>query len=95
MAGVVRLTGKIIVLLVFLVQHCRRYVWNVTTRIAFAGHVNLVVFDAKGLLKILEEFDEVLGNIFLGLGGNFANRKACANGLLYPNSEVNHFDTMF
>ena len=79
-----RLTGKVIVLLVLLIQHCCRNVWNVTTRITFPGHVYLVIFDAKGFLKVLEEFDKVLGSLLLGLGGDFANRKTRPNRLLHP-----------
>lgn len=68
-----RLTREVIVLLVLLVQHRRRNVWNVAARIAFASHVYLVVLDPKGLLPVLEELDKVLGNLLLGRGGDFAN----------------------
>ena len=83
-------TGKVIVLLVFLVQHRCRDVWNVATRITFTGDIYLVVLDAKGLFKVLEEFDKVLGSLLLGLGGDFANREASADGLLNPKSHVSH-----
>lgn len=85
-----RPTGKVIVLLVLLVQHRCRDVWNVATRITFAGHIYLVVLDAKGRFKVLEEFDKVLGSLLLGLGGDFANREAGAYGLLNPKSHVSH-----
>lgn len=83
-----RLTGKVIILLVLLVQHCCRYIWNVTASITFAGDVYLEILYAKGTLKVLEEFDEVLSSLLLGLCGDFANRKACADGLLNPESTL-------
>ena len=85
------LTGKVIVLLVLFIQHCRRNVWNVSTRITFAGHVNFVILDSKGLFKILEEFDKVLGSLLLGLGRDFANREARTDGLLHPRSRVSYY----
>ena len=86
-----RLTGKVIVLRVLLVQHCCGNVWNVAARIALAGHVDFVIFDPKGRLPVLEELDEILSNVLLGPGGDFADRKACADGLLNPKS---HFSLL-
>jgi hypothetical protein len=60
-----KLTGKIIILLVILIQHRRRDVRHIAPRVTLTSHEDLEVLDSKRLLEILEELDEVLRRLLL------------------------------
>ncbi len=82
-------TAEVIISCIVLIQHGSGDIRYITTSIAFAGNVNLEVFDAKSRFEIFEEFEEILGDIFFGSGSDFSNREASPNGLLNPVSDVN------
>ena len=76
--------GYVEVLSIVGVNHRIGYVGYVATCIGFAGDVDLVVADTKGLLEVGEEPEEVLGDFFLTAGGDFAGAESCTNGILDP-----------
>ena len=74
----------IVMRLVLLVQHGRRDVRNISPGITFAGNVDLEVLDAKGILPIQEEFDKILGDLFLCRRRRRSCRVTSANRLFDP-----------
>lgn len=77
---------EVVVFGIVLVQHRRRDVWYIATSIRLAGDVNFVVLDAKGVLEVLEEVDEVLSDLRLGGCCLGTLGEARAYGLLNPAS---------
>ena len=86
--GESNLTREIIVSFVILVQHSRRNVRYISARITLTSHIDLIILDAKGSLKVLEEMDEVLGDFFLGRSCDFSDRESSADRLFNPFREV-------
>lgn len=67
-----------------MIQHGSGNVGDIAASITFASHVDLEIGDAKGHLKVLEKFDEILGDVLLGRSSDFANGETGTNGLLNP-----------
>ena len=57
---------------------------NISSSVALARDVDLVILDPEDVLKVLKEADEVFGNVFLRCCCYIAFRETCANGLLHP-----------
>ena len=89
------LTGQIIVFFVLLIQHSSRDVRHVSPRIAFPGDIDLEVLDTECLLKILEEFDKILGDLFFRGCGDVSNRKTRTNWLFNPAWPINFLCRVF
>ena len=58
---------------IILVNHGRRYIWNIASCVGFAGHVDLEVLNPENIFEIQEEVDEILSNILLTGGRDFSN----------------------
>lgn len=86
-------TRKVVVSGIILVQHGSRNVRNATTSITFPSHVDLEVLDPEACLEVLEELDEVLGNLFFRRGRNVPDRKAGTDRLLNPRSQVRDLES--
>lgn len=61
---------------------CRRH--TIATSIAFTSNIDLEVLDIEQSLEVLEELDEVIRNILLVSGTNFASGKSCTDWRFHP-----------
>jgi len=66
------------------VVHCVYNVCDVVACVGFPGHVDLLVLEAEGFDKVLEEAEELLGGVFFGGGGGGALGEAGSYGLVDP-----------
>lgn len=69
---------------IVLVQHGVGDVRDVPPSVGFSSNIDLEVLDAEDCLKVLEETDEVCGNVIFVGGSDFTNREADTNRLFHP-----------
>jgi hypothetical protein len=81
-------TGQVVVLLVLGIQHGMRDVRDVDTSIRLARNVDLLVVEAEGVLEVLEEAQELVGDLLLVGVGLGASAEAGSTGLLDPDPVV-------
>ena len=55
---------------VILINNRRSNIWNISPRIRFSRHVYLVILDAKQILEIVEELDEIRCNVLFIVGSD-------------------------
>lgn len=79
-----KLTRKIEIVLILLVQHGSRDVRNVSPGIAFARHVNLEFFYPENVLEVLEEAKKVCGDVFFARCCHIPEGKPSSNWLFDP-----------
>lgn len=72
------------VLLVFAIKHGVGNVRNVVTGIALAGNVNFPVLNAKGVEEVLEETQELIGDVRLARRGRRTLTETRSHWLLDP-----------
>jgi hypothetical protein len=58
---------KIKILFVVLVEHSCRDIRDIASSVTFTSNIDFIIADSESLLKVLEEANEVLCNVFLRL----------------------------
>ena len=79
-----QITLEIVVRFVFCVKHGCGDIWNISSCIALARNKDFEFLDAENRFKVLEKFDEVLGDFLLRRGSDLSDRKPCPNRLFNP-----------